>query len=913
MVKQDVQGTADPSATEERRGRQFVSIRQRLLFAFVALLLLTVTAVGMASALVGIRARTTRAVSALEAILLIKEAEVGHWLQDLRQDFTSELGREETRDTLLTLLQEPQGSSRFLQAYNEQLPRFQTLILLQETFVDFFVVNGEGEVVLSTNSVEEGESYANESFFQSALQGPVVSAPLPRPGTDQLAITLAWPVLGPNGQLLGIFAGRASLESLDARLSDVVGLEERMSIFLVSEEGELLTFPGYALPTTYTPSGLVMEALEAQDAGWGRYTAADGEDMLSVYRWVPELDALLVAEQNEVQLERGSASVIIVDVTIIIVCLALAVVAALVLSQNITQPLLKLTKAAESVAAGDLRPVTGITRKDEIGIVARAFNQMTERLTVLITTLERRVAERTHDLEKRTQQLAAAARVSRLASSMRDVHELMDAVAVQITTQFDFYHIGIFLIDQQREYAVLQATASEGGRRMLGRRHRLRVGVEGIVGYVAETGSPRIALDVGDDPHFFDNPDLPETRSEMAIPLKVGEEVVGVLDVQSREPSAFSEPDVAILQTMADQIALAMENARLLEGTRQRLREIALLLGERVRQGWGELSELHPNWGFAYDGVDVRALEAQHSETTSGAQIEIPLEVRRGQMIGRLRVRLGDEEPAPEKVALARAVAQQTSLALENARLFQETQATLEELEVLYEASENIGAAHTPGEVLQALVDHVLEPGIERALLVVRQELPADQSPVGIVAAAWRAEEEGVVEPNEPWDISQVPFLSDMELSDPIVVSDIASNSALDEEARERLLQGLGITAMAILPLRSGGRLFGWILLGASGGPYYFSGREIRLYRTLSDPAAVALENIRLIAATERRAKREQMVADLATRIRASADPEVILKRAVREVGRAMQSSSVVIRVGSDGFQQEPPPEGEAE
>ncbi|MFP4344908.1 MAG: GAF domain-containing protein [Anaerolineales bacterium] len=913
MVNQDVQGTANPSSVEERRGRRFVSIRQRLLLAFIALPLITLTAVGIASAMVGLRARTSRAVHALETILLIKDAEVGYWLQDLRHDFTSELGRKETRNTLLRLLQEPEGSAAFLEAHNEQLPRFQTIILLQESFVDFFVLNGDGKVLLSTNAVEEGRSYAGESFFQTALQGPVVSPPMPQPGTDEPAITLAWPVLGSNGQLLGVFAGRASLESLDARLSDVAGLEERVSIFLVSEEGGLLTFPGYALPVAYTPPELVVEGLAVRGNGWGRYTTADGEDILGVYRWVPELDALLVAEQDEAQLQRGTAAVILVDISIMIVCLILAVVAALVLSRNLTEPLLKLADAVESLAAGELRPVSGIDRKDEIGVLARAFNQMAERITVLIATLERRVTERTHDLEKRTQQLSAAAQVSRLASSQRDVHELMDAVALQITNQFDFYHIGIFLVDQKREYAVLQATASEGGRRMRARRHRLRVGVEGIVGYVAQAGSPRIALDVGQDPHFFDNPDLPETRSEMALPLKVGGEVVGVLDVQSREPRAFSEPDVAILQTMADQIALAMENARLLEGTRQRLREIALLLGERVRQGWSRMSEAHPDWGFVYDGVDVRALDEKRDQATAGAQIEIPLEVRRGQMIGRLRVRLGEAEPSPETVALTRAIARQTSLALENARLFQETQATLEDLEVLYAASEDIGAAHAPDEVLQALVDHVLEPGIDRALLVVREELREDQAPRGLVAAVWQRQVERVSEPHEVWDLSQVPFLSDAELSDPIVISDVATNTALDEEAREQLLRGLGITAMAILPLRSGGRLFGWILLGASGGPYYFSGREIRLYRTLSDPAAVALENIRLIEASDRRAKREQMLADLGTKIRASADPEVILKRAVQEMRQVLNASSVVIHVGGDGFRQVGTPEEEAE
>ncbi|RME39788.1 MAG: GAF domain-containing protein, partial [Thermoflexia bacterium] len=284
-------------------------------------------------------------------------------------------------------------------------------------------------------------------------------------------------------------------------------------------------------------------------------------------------------------------------------------------------------------------------------------------------TLERRVAERTADLARRTAQLEAAATVARRAAEIRDLEALLNETVRLISERFGFYHAGIFLIDEAGKYAVLRAASSEGGRRMLARGHRLAVGEVGIVGYVAGTGSPRIALDVGEDAVFFSNPDLPHTRSEMALPLKVGERVIGVLDVQSVEPMAFTGEDVAVLQTMADQIALAIENARLLEEAQDRLREIAALTGHAIRAGWERMVSERPTWGYIYDGVEVRPREQATLPEDASPGLTIPLQLATGETIGRVALAFPDRPPTEEDMALAQAVAQQAALALESARL----------------------------------------------------------------------------------------------------------------------------------------------------------------------------------------------------------------------------------------------------
>ena len=179
-----------------------------------------------------------------------------------------------------------------------------------------------------------------------------------------------------------------------------------------------------------------------------------------------------------------------------------------------------------------------------------------------------------NNLERRAVQLQVAAEIARDATSVRELDDLLNRAVNLVRDRFGFYHAGVFLIDDKGEYAVLAAGTGETGRHLVTANHKLKVGEVGIVGHVAGSGQPRIVLDVGVDAIHLVQPLLPETRSEMALPLKVGHQVIGVLDVQSEKENAFDDEDLQILQTMADQLAIAIDNLRLLSEVQHRAEEL---------------------------------------------------------------------------------------------------------------------------------------------------------------------------------------------------------------------------------------------------------------------------------------------------------------------------------------------------
>ena len=308
------------------------------------------------------------------------------------------------------------------------------------------------------------------------------------------------------------------------------------------------------------------------------------------------------------------------------------------------------------------------TFQGEFTNTQKAARQTLETLREEHSTLEQKVEERTAGLMRKTEQLRATSYIARKTAEVQDLVTLLHTVVHLITDQFGFYHTGIFLINESGNQVVLQAASSEGGQRMVERGHSLSVGMQGIVGYVAAQKKPRIALDVGDDAVFFNNPDLPLTRSEVALPLVIRNKVLGVLDIQSDRPQAFSMDDIDVLQTLSDQIAIAIENARLLDETQAAIMQLEALTSTRTHEAWAQKLREHGR-AFTYTPLGLRAEKISQNHDNA---ISAPI-ILRGKKIGNISIsRKDDGKWSRLDEGLLDEVAGQVGLAVDNIRLLEE-------------------------------------------------------------------------------------------------------------------------------------------------------------------------------------------------------------------------------------------------
>jgi len=352
----------------------------------------------------------------------------------------------------------------------------------------------------------------------------------------------------------------------------------------------------------------------------------------------------------------------------------------------------------------------------------RQLSVSNSELNELRVDLEQRVEERTSELRKRAAQLEAVSSVARTIASVQDMNTLLPDISELVGQQFGFYHVGIFLMDETHDFAILRAANSEGGQRMLNRHHQLPIDPNSIVGYSISTGEPRLALDVGVDSVYFGNPDLPATRSEMALPLRAAGRVIGALDVQSTESNAFAQEDIVVLATLADQITIAIENARLFGEARKALLESKTTFEKYTKHEWRNFANQAGHTGFMFDGKQVMPLDNQtrreHIGTVSrtgslsldkaSATIAVPIKLR-GQTIGVLDVRSkkGEREWTRDEIALLEAAAERAALALENARLVENAERRASRERAIGEISTRIGAVSGVESILQTAVEEL--------------------------------------------------------------------------------------------------------------------------------------------------------------------------------------------------------------
>lgn len=305
------------------------------------------------------------------------------------------------------------------------------------------------------------------------------------------------------------------------------------------------------------------------------------------------------------------------------------------------------------------------------------LQQANQALEHIRQTLEQRVEERTQELNRRSAQLEASTLIARSAAMVRNLDELLENVVEQITERFGYYHAAIFLTDPAEKFLVLQAASSEGGKKMIQRGFKTEIGRQGMVGYAAYQRRPRIAQDVSTDPAYLHVPELAETRSEVALPLVARNRVIGVLDIQSDEPNAFKFDDIYTLQNMADQIALAMDNAILLQESNAALQELQARNALSAANAW-QLRLREGRQGFVYTPLGIAPIQEYDPTQNAHANektMVVPVNLR-GKVIGSLwlKRKANDRNWNDAEREMAERIAGQVAFALDNARVLEESQ-----------------------------------------------------------------------------------------------------------------------------------------------------------------------------------------------------------------------------------------------
>jgi putative methionine-R-sulfoxide reductase with GAF domain len=233
------------------------------------------------------------------------------------------------------------------------------------------------------------------------------------------------------------------------------------------------------------------------------------------------------------------------------------------------KPIEELVNVAEAISQGDMERRVIVRGGDEIGILGNAINSMVEQLAGFIGTLEQRVADRTRIIE-------ASAEVSRRLSTILDERQLVLAVVNEIHRALNYYHAHIYLVDESNSYLNMVGGTGEAGKLMLSRKHRLPMG-QGLVGQAAQTNAVIMVPDTSQDPNWLPNPLLPDTKAEIAVPISIGDQVLGVLDIQHNIVNGLSEQDKTLLQSIANQVAIAIKNAQSFTVTQKQVEHQAII------------------------------------------------------------------------------------------------------------------------------------------------------------------------------------------------------------------------------------------------------------------------------------------------------------------------------------------------
>jgi len=806
----------------------------------------------------------------------------------------------------------------------------------------YAVFDTTGIDVFDTSRSNIGTNQLNRPYIQNPLQTskPYVSDVLFDQVTGEGLLHFSAPVRAANGDLIGIAEVAYSVTALQDLVAQSSDLKNTGQFGLLFDENHFRLADG-SNTTDQLPFKLTMPLTPEQLTTLRAAQRLPAGDITKLTANLPDLDkglqqatqqSFFVAEAGETvnQGESSEApdqmavfklgsrpwlvvfgetqSALLSPVTdlarsslfLVLAISAVTIFIAARVSRALARPILSLNEAAGKVAQGDLSVRAIVNTADETGLLAATFNSMTEQLGSMVTTLEDRV-------QARTEQLRASAEVGHAATSILNPDQLLKQVVDLITARFGFYYTAVFVVDEENQQAVLRAATGEAGHVLLERGHRLPLNGESMVGTVIATSLPKIALDMGEDAVRFVNPLLPKTRSEIALPLRVGDRNLGALDVQSEQADAFDESNAEALQAMADQIAVALFNAETFNRSEQQARSLAKLnqlsrelaqaatresVAFAVAQAVVEL--MGPNrLALVETTPNPQLLSARTLWPDANRPLGEPQPIPASSSLSGECLKLGERIYIPdsntvldkyEDVALTHALGVRSNVAIPlrigervigtfnvaSDRLNAYTPEQLSQLEqVAAQVAVTLDSLNLTKQTQQALTE--LDAANRRLMGQVWSTYTQSDR---LVAAEWR---------NGEWITTHRQGLSAKAAQSQALVS--AASAAFSPQAIK-------------LPIKVRGATIGEFSVAPDQGQADWNSEEVAFAQALIDQVGQVLENARLLEDTERSAQREKAVAGAADKIHRATDIETVLQSAITELNRITGRSGISIQLG---------------
>lgn len=705
--------------------RNFKSLQALLLTSFIAIVTIPTIMATTLSTIGAYTTNQTQTFNTLKAISNLKASEVSTLIDDFERDTTKLQGDQGFTVNALSVLTDTDTDPSLLEN-SKRVVRSRAVTILgsaEVRYVEIMVLDTQGNVIISTIPGNEGLNYEKELFFRQGTLG-VFSGFSHIAAFGNANMVVSTPMYGIDGRVIrGILALRSDAGDIREVMENTPGFENAET-YLVDKNFRPVTntrLPSNKVSTQASLEAILNNVSDGQDI----YDNYNGQPVLGHYQWFDEMQVALIAEVPLDDVVANSVRSLVGSVILALFVIAIAITAVAISARSIVDPITDLAEITANFAAGKLSARASIDRRDEIGSLARAYNFMAAQFQEIIGGLEQRVSDRTRDLESQTDRLRVTAEISRDVASARALSELLERSSSLIRDRFGFDHVGIFLLDSSREYAVLVASPTEAGRQMLANRFQIRVGEIGMIGRVAATGEPRLSLNTEADSTYLNNPLLPNTRSEMALPLRAENKVIGVLDIQNETPNAFSD-DVSIMQILADQLAAAIERTRLLQEVERSFHELETAYGQYTRQNWKNVAEntLKTRLGYRFDNIrlesanEVPEIGKESLETgtiviSNGHDdqehkqnsVAIPIKLR-GHPIGVITLKLKDGYP-DETISTVEQASERLAAALESARLYEEARLRADREQSISQIATAISSSSGYEEILQTTVREI--------------------------------------------------------------------------------------------------------------------------------------------------------------------------------------------------------------